>query len=327
MAVAALAMIVPVFAQNVSAPLQGRVVNGTTQKPVPNVTVERILLQQGMVPAGEATTDREGRFQIPGSEGDPNVPTLLRVEYQGATYSQPVMPGAIPPDGVEVRVFEASRDPKLVSVKEHAILLHPTGNTLVVLEQVFLENDSNPPRAYVNPKGTYWFTLPKSARSGVQVTVEGPGGMPIPQEALPRNQENGFAITYPLRPGETQFRLQYSLDYQPPQEFAKPIDVPSEQTHIVTPGKEVQVAGEGLTPLPADPATGFVGYTVASVGNVLRVQVSGQAVDRAGAETAQSEEGSGSLAPIPSPVSRQRWVILALAGLVVLGGFFYHYTR
>ncbi len=327
LAAAALAMLAPGFAQNAPAPLAGRVVNGTTRQPLPDAIVERIRLQQGMVPAGETTTDRDGRFQFPPGEGDGNVPMLLRVAYQGATYSQPVVPGAVPPGGIEIVVFEASNDPKLVAVKEHAILLHPTGNRLSVLEQIFLENDSNPPRAYVNSQGTYWFSLPATARDGVQVTVEGPGGLPIPQEAVARNQENGFALAYPIRPGETQFRLQYSLDYQSPQEFSKRLDMPSEQTHIVTPGPEVQVSGEGMTALPPDTASGFVGYTVVPVGNVLRVQVAGQAAERPEAETAQAGEGSGRLEPIASPVSQQRWIILALAGLVMLGGFFYHYTR
>ena len=162
------------------------------------------------------------------------------------------------------------------------------------------------------------------------MTVEGPGGMPISQTPAPGEKENSFTVNYPVRPGETQFRLEYSLDYQPPFEFTKPIDLPAEHTHLVTPGKEVEIKGEGLAALPPDPSSGLTGYEVTLVQNVLRVQISGQAPVRQNAEgeTVSAEgEGGGSLVPVPSPIGRQRWLVLAAAGLMMLGGLLYLYTR
>ena len=315
-------------AQTPAQGARGRVLNGTTQKPVPNVEVQYVKMMQGMTPVAKATTDREGRFQFQEIPGGGAAPALLRVEYQGATYSHPMMPGQSQPEGIEIQVFEAGSDPKLITVKEHAILLHPNGETLVVLEQIILENRSSPPRTYVNPQGTYPFTLPKSASQGVKVTVQGPEGMPINQTPVSREKANSYAVTYPIRPGETQFRVEYSLDYQPPFEFSKPIDLPAEQMHLITPGKEVELKGESLEAIPPDPSTGFVGYRVTSVGKAVRVQVSGQAPVQSGAQSAaESEEGGGSLTPIPPPIHQQRWLVLAVAGLVMLGGFVYLYTR
>lgn len=315
-------------AQTPAPSIRGRVVNGTTRRPVPNAEVSYVRMTQGTTPLARATTDGEGRFQlqgIPPAAGP--APVLLRVDYQGATYSHPILPGQNPAEEIEIQVFEANPDPKLVSVREQAILIHPTGETLLVLEQIILENKSSPPRTYVNAQGTYRFTLPKSARSGVQVTVQGPGGMPIGQAPVPQEKENSFAVNYPLRPGETQLRLEYSLDYKPPFDFEKPIDVASEQTHIVTPGKEVEIKGEGLVPLQTDPASGMMGYRVTPVGNVVRVQVSGQSPTREGSQVAAEGEGGGGLVPILPPIARQRWLILVAAGLVMLGGFVYLYTR
>ena len=195
------------------------------------------------------------------------------------------------------------------------------------LEQITLKTRSSPPRTYVNPQGTYPFTLPKSASQGVKVTVQGPEGMPINQTPVSREKENSYAVSYPIRPGETQFRVEYSLGYQPPFEFSKPIDLPAEQTHIITPGKEVELKGESLEAIPPDPTTGLVGYRVTSVGKQVRVQVSGQAPVQSGSQSAAESEGGGSLTPIPTPVQRQRWLVLAVAGLVMLGGFVYLYTR
>ena len=314
-------------AQTPAQGAQGRVLNGTTQKPVPNVEVQYVKMMQGMAPAAKATTDREGRFQFQEIPGGSAAPALLRVEYQGATYSHPMMPGQSQAEGIQIQVFEASSDLKLIAVKEQAIFLHPTGETMVVLEQIILENRSSPPRTYVNPQGTYPFTLPKSASQGVKVTVQGPEGMPINQTPVSGEKENSYAVTYPIRPGETQFRVEYSLGYQPPFEFSKPIDLPAEQMHLITPGKEVELKGESLEAMPPDPTTGFVGYRVTSVGKAVRVQVSGQAPVQSGAQSAAESEGGGSLTPIPAPVHQQRWLVLAVAGLVMLGGFVYLYTR
>jgi len=313
-------------AQTQPSAMQGRVRNGTTGQPVPNAEVSYVRMAQGPTPVAQATTDGEGRFQLQGPPAAGPAPVLLRVDYQGATYSHPVLPGS-PTDGIEIQVFDASPDPALRSVKEQAIFLHPAGDSLTVLEQVIIQNESSPPRAYVNPQGTYLFTLPRAARDGVRVTVTGPGGMPIGQTPTPRDRENSFAVSYPIRPGETQFRIEYALDYQSPFSFEKPIDVASEQTHIVTTGAEVGIAGDGIAPLPADPTTGFVGYRVMQPGTMLRVQVSGQAAVREGAQSELADEGGGSMVPIPPPIAGQRWLILAAAGLLLLGGFVYLYTR
>lgn len=307
--------------------LQGRVVNGTTNQPVANAEVQYVLLQQGMAPVAQAKTDAEGRFRFQDVAAPSNAPALLQVEYQGATYSTPLLPGQSPKEGLDIQVFEASQQPDLVSVVEQAIYLHPTADTLMVIEQVMVENRSNPPKTYVNPQGTYFFTLPGAPREGVQASIQGAMGMPLPQTPVPQKKANSFALTYPVRPGGTEIRLEYSLDYRPPFEFAKPLDVLAKQTHIVTPGKDVQVSGESLVALGADPSTGFEGYRVTPVGNVVRLQVSGQAPAISAGSTVESAEEAGGLMPIPDPISRRRWLVLSLLSLVMLAGFVYLYTR
>lgn len=150
--------------------------------------------------------------------------------------------------------------------------------------------------------------------------------MPINQTPTPREGENRFALAYPLRPGETRVRLEYALDYQPPLDLSKPLDQPAGQTHIVTPGEGVQVTGENLVSVGNEPSTGFAAYRVTPVGNVVRVQISGQA-PAGSTGTAEAAPESGSLVPIPDPVSQRRWLVLSVLGLVLLAGFVYHYTH
>lgn len=306
------------------SPVTGRVRNGTTNQPATNVQVQYIQLQQGMTPLGAVTTDREGRFAFDKFPNAGGSPALLRVEYQGATYSQPLMAPQAPASGVEILVYEASRESSAIAVREHALFLHPTGEELAVIEQVFLENRSSPPRTYVNPEGTYLFTLPGKPREDVRVTVEGAAGMPISQTPTPMERENSYAISYPMRPGETSLRVEYSLDYQSPFNLSKSLDRPAEQTHIVIPGEGVEVTGENLIPAGNDPASGFTAYRVTPVANVVKVEISGQAPIRSSAE---APTGEGGLITIPDPVGERRWIVLAALGLVMLAGFVYLYTR
>ena len=320
-------------AQAPAKPIQGRVLNGTTNRPVPKAQVHYVLMAQGVTPVATQVTDSEGRFHFENLPASGNSPVLLRVEYQGATYSRPVLPQQSGSGEMEIQVFEADRQPSMVSVKEHVIFFHPSAGTLLVMEQVVVENLSQPPKTYVNPKGTYPFTLPGKPREAVRVSVEGPGGMPISQTPIPRDTANSFAVNYPIRPGETQIRLEYSFDYQSPFEFSKRLDLLPTQIYVVIPGKEVQVTGEGLVSKGADPSTGFAGYQATPQGNIVRVQISGEVAEKAGGGagggggTEGADEESASLAPISDTVSNRRWLILSGAGLALLVGLIYHYRR
>lgn len=306
--------------------LEGRVWNGTTSRPAAGAEVEFVQLQQGMTPIARAVADSQGRFRFEGVEAFGSAPALLRVPFQGATYSQPVASPQSPPSDLQILVYEATPDSRIVAVRQHILFLFPRGNTLDVIEQVFLENESAPPRTYVDPQATYRFTLPGPPREAVRATVEGPAGMPINQTPVPATGEDRFAIIYPIRPGETSLRLEYQLDYQSPRDLVKTFDQPALETHIVTSGEGVQVTGESLVQAGVDPASGFLAYRATPVGNVVRVQVSGEAPARE-AQLADTGESSGVLSRIPDPASQRRWVLLIAFGLIMLAGFAYLYTR
>lgn len=320
--------------------LKGKVVNATTGKPVPNVSVEYVKLSQGMEPVEIARVDASGNFQFtkvpaPGAEAGP--PGLLRVDYDGATYSQPVMggemaaaapmmKGAVAPDGsITVTVYDSSSDRNLYVVHENAIFVRPRAGAMAVLEQVFIENSSTPPRAYVNPQGTYRFTLPAKPKGDITVSLQGAAGMPIPQTAKPvPGVENSYTIDYPIRPGESMIRIQYAVDYQDSYDFIKPLDRLPEEVHVVTPGDMVKVNAEELTPAGKDDQSGFTAFKLGLAGNKVNFRVSGEAPpDQVSAEAGEG----GSLSTIPNPLHEQRWYLLGGLGLVLAAGFAFLYKK
>ena len=310
-----------------AASLEGTVRNGTTNQPVSGITVQYIQLQQGMVPVASASTDPRGVFRFDGVEAYSGSPALLQVEYEGATYSQPLLSPQTLAGGIQIRVYEPSRDPSTITLAEHAIFLRPAEGELMVIEQITIENSSNPPRTYLNPEGTYTFTLPGVPRDVLQASIEGAAGMPVPQSPTPLQAANSFAITYPIRPGESSVRLQYILDYQPPLRFSKPLIQSAEQTYVVTPGIGVQVSGETLTAVGREPTTGFAAYQVAPGTSLLDLQVSGEApATQAEVQTAAPQASSG-LSVIPDAATERRWLILSALGLILLAGLVYLYRE
>lgn len=305
--------------------LDGMVRNGTTNQPVSGAKVEFIQLQKGMTPVASADSDAQGHFRFDGVEAFTGSPALLQVEYQGATYSQPLISPQTMANGINILVYDASHDRSLIALKEHAIFLRPVAGELAVIEQISIENNSKPPRTYVNPEGTYLFSLPGEPRGGLQASIEGAAGMPIPQTPTALAGTNRFAITYPIRPGESNVRLEYTLDYKAPYQFKKPLIQPAEQTHIVTPGTGVQLSGENLTAVGREPTTGLAAYRISPGVQTVDLEVSGEApATQAEEQTAGSEE-SGGLVSIPDAATQRRWVILSALGLILLAGLVYLY--
>ena len=56
------------------------------------------------------------------------------------------------------------------------------------------------------------FYLPAGAKIE-EVQAKAPNGQPIPAEAVPQAEKGRYAICFPLRPGETQFQLEFTLPY------------------------------------------------------------------------------------------------------------------
>jgi hypothetical protein len=74
-----------------------------------------------------------------------------------------------------------------------------------------VDNASSPPRTQMNDHN-FEFYLPPGAKVE-QVQARAPNGQPISAEAVPQAEKNRYAIAFPLRPGETQFQLEFTLPY------------------------------------------------------------------------------------------------------------------
>src|SRR5215831_5162807 len=187
--------------------VQGKVVNGTTGKPVAAIEVILIQLQGGMQPVANTKTNAQGEFSFdhPGIGAQP---MLVRAVYQGVNFHQALPPGR---NSVDVSVYDLSHDAKTISVPSHLVIFQPNGATLTVAEQLLVRNESKPPMAYFRPDGSFQVTLPEKA-SLRQIAASGPSGMPVVQAPIDLGK-NKYAIAFAFRPGDNEVRLAYEVPY------------------------------------------------------------------------------------------------------------------
>ncbi len=194
-------------AQNIT----GTVTNGTTGKPAAGDQVTLLALSQGMQEVGNTKTDAQGRFSFP-APSDKQAPHMVRATHQGVNYfpqGGPLMPGATTAD---LTVYDSAKKIDGLSQTVEVDRLQTDGKMLQGITLYAVTNKSEPPHTLANDKGTFEIVLPEGAVLE-SAQAKGPGGQPIATDASPGAQKNHYFMTYPLRPGETQFQIAYHLPY------------------------------------------------------------------------------------------------------------------
>src|SRR5579884_968757 len=121
------------------AAVDGTVVNQTTGKPQPNAIL--MLMQPGqagMQQLGTAKTDAQGNFHF---DKSPEGPKLLQAIYSGVLYTQMIPPGS-PTSGVQVPVYDVTKNPAVDRPAQHLMVLQPTGSELDVTETFIFDNQT-----------------------------------------------------------------------------------------------------------------------------------------------------------------------------------------
>ncbi len=332
-------------AQNIT----GTVTNGTTGKPAAGDQVELLSLSQGMQVIGDAKSDAQGRFSFPAPK-DPQAPHMVRVTHEGVSYfpeSGPLMPGSTTAD---LTVYDSAKKIDGLSQTVEVYRFQSGGKQLDGVSLYALSNKSQPPRTEANDKGTFEVVLPAGAEIE-SAQARAPGGQPIATEANSGSEKGHYLLTYPLRPGETQFQIAFHMPYTGEASFApKPLrDV--QHFVVMTPksmsfeakntqsfqqmqdaqatimvatnvkaGQELSFRVGGTGDFPAETAQGAQGGQGGQAPDA-----GGGAMGGAGSQAAANDNrpGGGLGAPIdaPDPLHEYRaYIIGAFALVLVMGG-------
>ena len=209
--------------------LKGVVQNSTTNKPSVGDEVTLKKIGNGMEDVAKTKTNAKGEFtfNVPPAQQ----PYLVWVQHQGVTYTQAGLPGGVP---VAVRVFDAAASIKEITVLDHAMAIQTSedGATLNAEEFFTVGNQSNPPRTLTG-KQTLEFYLPEGA-SITESSVQS-GKTQLKAAVVPAGEKNKFAFVFPIRPGQTQFHVLYTVPYSGKLEIDPRSDLPTQTLMVAAP--------------------------------------------------------------------------------------------
>jgi hypothetical protein len=322
-----------------AATISGTVIDGTTSKPASGDTAVLLDLTQGMQETARTTIDAQGHysFTVPSLAGM----HLVRVEHEKADYY-----GSVPPNTSTVNIDVYDVAPKVDGVHIYAdvVRMQTDSQGLNVTENYFIRNESKPPLTQFSDHA-FQFSLPPGAVvQGGGAT--GPGGMEVASSPVPLKQKDQYAFVFPLRPGESEFQVAYTLPYSGSLAFHSTVSMPTDNLAVMIPTSMTFGGGSAFQPLHGDadePGTQTylatnvnpgmtLAYTVSGTGSMPREAQNAQADNGQGGgqggqdQTAQNGAPGGGLAPpidTPDPLQKYKWWILSAVGLalVIVAGF------
>jgi hypothetical protein len=271
--------------------IQGRVIDGTSERPVSNQKVELLSIGQGMKVERATQTGLDGSFQFAAVEMGQAPHLIIRAIYEGVNYNLSVTI----PEGMgtplTLTVYETTKNSKDIRVSLPVMLVQASEKVLFVQQQYFVNNQTNPKKTLLNPEGTFLFdTPPPEVTHELAVSVAGLGGIPLPQTPT-KKPGGGYALSYPMKPGLNEIRVSYRMDSATVQrEFNHRLFYATGTSRILILPADLQVSGQGLKAIGRDDKTQAAVYQISNSASraALRLRITGEAPP-----VTEPEEGSG----------------------------------
>ncbi len=320
--------------------LTGTVTNGTTNKPAAGDEVILINLANGMDVAASTKTDSNGKysFKLTGEAG----PHLIRAVHQGVTYHQMAPPGV---NTADVQVYDVATKVAELSVTADVLRFQADSGTMQGVRLFVVSNTSSPAKTQMNDHN-FEFYLPPGAKIE-QLQARAPNGQPISADAVPQAEKNRYAIAFPLRPGETQFQVEFTLPYSGEIKIdPKPLYAAEHLVIVLPKSMHFKAATGASFQSMQDPNQGDtlvevaqqvkpgqpLGFSLQGTGTInespgqVASGASQQEEQQPGRDNRSSDNrpGGGLGAPIdaPDPLKRyQLWILGGFAVLLAIGGW------
>jgi hypothetical protein len=225
----------------------------------------------------------------------------------------------MPTSGVDVRVYNATKSPAEARIAQHMMIVQPSDNETIINETILVQNNSHTTFANSDLGGVRFF-LPPAANGQVRVQVQGPGGMPLPRPAEKTKQDDVFKIDYPVKPGETQFNMSYTMRAGSPLTLrGRVVNIEGQPSgsvrFVVPPG--VTLESKDIKSLGQEPQTQATIYDLLTPAYALNVtgtgSLGGAAEEADEADMPQVEQKN------PPVYQHQGWLVGLGLGILAIG--------
>ncbi|MBI1869595.1 MAG: hypothetical protein HYS07_00205 [Chlamydiae bacterium] len=190
--------------------IRGKITNGTTGKAGQANEVRLIELKSGMKMIS-IVRNITGDYQFENIDLDLEIPHLIQASYEGVLYSSPLLPNQSIDTPIETTVYEATQDAKNIHLSRSHWIFEKDHDLLKIKKIFILKNESEIPKTYADPEGTFRFYVPPQTREPASVSVS-TGSMPLRQKATQIENSNDYTIDYPIKPGQTEVMIEYAVD-------------------------------------------------------------------------------------------------------------------
>ena len=305
-----------------SAAIDGTVVNRTTGKPAAGISMTLVKPgQNGMQTIGTTTTDAAGHFVFEKDQPGGG-PQLLQAKYKGVDYNKLLTPN-IPTSNIQVDIYEATKSPDAAKVAERMLTFEPSTSQIAVTETVIIQNTSQ--TTYNNDAlGGLVFFLPPAANGQVRVNASGPQGMPLPRAAEKTSEANIYKVNFPIKPGQTEFDVTYSLPAGSPFTYRGRVvgvkGMPTGPLRLIAP-PGVTLSGTDLEKVGTEPRTQATIYTVTAASD-FSADIAGTGAFRSAESDAASSDDSDSpevTQGAPSIYHHMIWLVSLALGILAVG--------
>jgi hypothetical protein len=304
--------------------IEGQVLNGTSNRPVAGQAVSLLVPRQGMQKVAAVTTDSSGHFAFNQSEIDTKGFYLLESVFQGVPYHAPVLFQSATPVTANVDVYEHTSLASVLRVEQLLIGVRAAGHKADVQEQFTIKNSSRPPRAFVDPRGTFVFHLSPAAGEP-SVAVKGLMDMQLPQNVERGKLPGDYAIHYPLKPGANAITVSYQADYSTAKlllEGRVPYAIERAELYVMP--SSLAVESTSFKPAGADAANNVQKLAAQALapGSVLEAKLSGPGLPQSSAgdrgEPGGASESSGTEPQVKTIPTSMTNLALPLLGCFLL---------
>ena len=315
--------------------IHGQVVNGTTSLPLVNQLVELLSIGQGMKVEHQTQTGRDGSFRFPPVELGQSPHLIIRSIYKGVNYNLSVASPQEMETPLNLTVYDTTSEFRNIKISLPVMLAQASGNDLLVQQQYFVNNETNPKKTLVSNQGTFFFdTPPAELTSELTVSVVGLAGIPLPQTTSSR-PGGGYFIGYPMKPGLNEIRISYRMNSPTADRAFKHrlFNTGGASRLLVLPA-DLQVSGPSLKAAGTDPGTQAAVYQLSSLRDAayLDLKISGAAPEATDPGSGSTAEGGDlpsdmRVVRLHNQVFRNKEFILGGFGVFFVGVLFFAFRQ